>query len=97
MSLRGEESRDATGQMGLPLARTQEGKKSLGEAHGCPPALPDLKTLGSAIWEPEPDDPKVRVHAIQVRRRVLDKGASTRPDPRHSPGIVIIDPDACLA
>jgi len=96
VSLRGEELRDATGQMDLPLARTQEGKKSIGEVHGCPPALPDLQTQGSAIWEPELDDPKARVHATQVRRPVLDKGASTRPDPWHSPGVVIIDPDACL-
>jgi len=34
----------------------------IGEAHGCPPDLPEPQMQGSTIWEPEFDDLKAHVH-----------------------------------
>jgi hypothetical protein len=95
-SLQGEQTRRATGQMGLTLAHAPEGKTPIGEAHGRPPDLPDPLTQGSTVWEPESDHPKARVHVHQARRPVLDEGAHTRPDPWPSPSVVNIDPDTCI-
>ena len=95
-SLLGEASQCAMGQMVLTSARALEGKTPIGEAHGCPPDLPDPQTQGSTAWEPAFVVLKACVHMHKVRRPVPDKGARTRPDPWPSLGIIIVDLDTCI-
>jgi len=69
---------------------------TIGEAHGCPPDLPDLQRQGSIVWELAVVVLKAHVHAHQAWRPVPNKGACVRPDPWPSPDIVITKLDACL-
>ena len=99
-SLRGEASRRAMGQMSLASAqhsaRAPEGKTPIGEAHGCPPDLPDPQTHSSVIWEPESvgrNPAEVRAH--QARGAVVDEGARTRLNTWPSPSVVIVNLDTC--
>ena len=78
-------------------ARAPEGETPIEEAHGRPPDLPDLKTQGPIVCEPESDDLKAHVRATQARRPVPDEGSRVRPNPWLSPGIIIINRDTYFA
>ena len=96
-SLWGDALRRAMDQISPASARVLEGKFAHRRGAGPPSSdLPDPQTQGSAIWEPEYDDPKARVRAHQTRRPVPDKSARVRPDPWPSLGVVTINWDACL-
>jgi len=51
-SLPGEASQCAKGQRSLTSVHALEGNMPIGEAHGCPPDLPNLQRQSSIAWEP---------------------------------------------
>jgi hypothetical protein len=65
-----------------------EGEEPLGEAHGCPPDLLDLRFEAPIVLEPD-------IVAPKARKPVFDEGARARPEPWPDPGAITIDSDVC--
>ena len=90
----GEQTWHVMSQTGLTSMHTLEGMMLIGEAHGCPPEIPDLLMQGSTIWEPEFNIPKACVCMHQAQKPVLDKGAHMCPDLWPSLTVIIVNLDA---
>jgi len=65
-----------------------EGEGPLGEAHGRPPDLLDLRFEATIVLEPD-------IVAPKARKPVFDEGARARPEPWPGPGAITIDSDVC--
>ena len=72
-----------------------ESETSLGEVHGHLPDIPNLYPQDPIVPEHIIIDPKALVHAYQVQRPVLNKGAHASPELWPSLGIIITKSDTC--
>jgi hypothetical protein len=88
---RGEALQHAMWQVGQTSV---QGVTPLGEAHGCPPNLPDPYPRGSATLEHVIVDPKACARVYEAWRPVPDKCTCARPEPWPGTGGENEDSDA---
>jgi hypothetical protein len=84
------------GQTDQTSAWVLEGKMPIREVYDHPLDFSNPQMQGPANWELESVDLKAHIHMHQAWRPTLDGGAHVSHNLQLSPGIVTVNPDACL-